>query len=388
MLLAIVVPGGCLIDGNSGSAQTWVQTGAPITNWIAVTCSADAVKLAAFAGGGIICTSTNSGATWNPGTNAPAGNLRIASSADGTKLVAAENDGGIYRSVDSGWTWTQTSAPKNAWIAIACSADGNKITALAQVSPSPDFYTSSDGGNTWNTNASPYARWSDLACSADGNTLVACGDPGTILVSTNFGNAWTKTNLNASLISAASSADGTRLMVVGLSAGTGTIYVSTNSGFVWTQNNAPAIGRLASSANGSRLVAVGYSGYMINLPVYASTDFGVTWTTNIPPGIDYYTSVKPVASSADGNALVAAVNGGGIWISQTTPTPRLNIAFSNPILNLSWLVPSANFVLQQSFDLSGWTDVTDSPTLNLTNLHNEIIFTPANDSGFYRLERR
>jgi photosystem II stability/assembly factor-like uncharacterized protein len=388
MLLAVVTLDGWLIDANSVSAQAWTQTGAPITNWIAVTCSADAVKLAAFAGGGVIYTSTNSGATWNPGTNAPTGSLRIASSADGTKLATAVNGGGIYRSVDSGWTWTQTSAPNNAWIAIACSADGNKIAALAQVSPPPDFYTSSDGGNTWNTNASPYDRWSDLACSADGNTLVACGNPGMILVSTNFGNSWTTTNLNAFLISAASSVDGNRLMVVGVSAGTGTIYVSTNSGLDWTQNNAPAIGRLASSANGSKLVAAGYSAYMINLPIYASTDFGVTWTTNIPPGINYYTSVKPVASSADGNALVAAVNGGGIWISQTTPTPQLSIVPANPALKFSWLVPSTNFVLQQSFDLANWTDVTGSPTLNLATLQEEVALSPTNSSGFYRLQSR
>lgn len=381
------VLGSLLLSLQLASAQTWTQTSAPVTNWTAVAGSADGSRLVAFAGGGVNYTSTNSGATWTPGTNAPGGNLRVAASADGTKLTVAVNGGGIYRSVDSGFTWTQTGAPSNAWVSIASSADGNKLAALAQVTPSPDFYTSSDAGNTWNTNASPYSRWSELACSADGNTLVACGNPGTILTSTNFGNSWTITNLNAFLISAAASADGNRLMVVGASGGTGTIYLSTNSGLAWSQIAVPSIGRLASSADGNKLVATGYSGYLTNLPVYVSTNFGGTWTTNIPPGIDYHTSVKPVASSADGNKLVAAVNDGGIWTLQTTPSPQINIIPANGSVEFSWIIPSTNFVLQQNLDLttSNWTDVTNTPVLNLANLEDEVTLPLTNGSALYRL---
>jgi len=68
------------------------------------------------------------------------------------------------------------------------------------------------------------------------------------------------------------------------------------------------------------------------------------------------------------------------------PTPRLNIAPTNSNLKLSWIVPSTNFVLQQSLDLSSWTNVTDAPALNLTNLQDEVIQSPTNGSGFYRLE--
>lgn len=370
------------------SAQTWTQTSAPVTNWTAITCSADGVKLAAFAGGGVIYTSTNSGATWNPGTNAPLGNLRVASSADGTKLVVAVNGGGIYRSIDSGLTWTQTSAPSNAWVSIASSADGNKLTALAQVAPSPDFYTSSDGGNTWNTNASPYDRWTDLACSADGNTLVACG-PFTILSSTNLGSSWT-TNItygSGSARSVASSADGKRLMAAGVGGGQNQIYVSTNSGLAWNQINAPSIGRLVSSADGSKLAATGYSGYMTNLPVYVSTNFGVTWTTNDPPGIDYWTSVQPLAFSADGTKLFAAVNGGRIWTAQTAPEPQMNITPTDDNLLLSWIIPSTNFTLEQNSDLTtpNWTDVTNTPGLDLTNLRDEVLLPLTVSNVFYRL---
>ena len=94
-----------------------------------------------------------------------------------------------------------------------------------------------------------------------------------------------------------------------------------------------------------------------------------------------------VASSADGTKLVATVNGGGIYILQTTPSPQLNIKpASNNNLALSWIVPSTNFVMQQSSDLGSWTDMTNTPVLNLTNLQDEVIFSPTRSSGFYRLK--
>jgi hypothetical protein len=43
-------------------------------------------------------------------------------------------------------------------------------------------------------------------------------------------------------------------------------------------------------------------------------------------------------------------------------------------------------VMQQSSDLTLWSDVTNTPELNLDNLQNEVILTPSNDSGFYRLK--
>jgi hypothetical protein len=50
-------------------------------------------------------------------------------------------------------------------------------------------------------------------------------------------------------------------------------------------------------------------------------------------------------------------------------------------------VPSTNFVLQQNPDLTaiGWENLTNTPVLNLTNLQNEVILSPSNSSGFFRL---
>ncbi|MGA2854104.1 MAG: hypothetical protein ABSE90_08245, partial [Verrucomicrobiota bacterium] len=263
-------------------------------------------------------------------------------------------------------------------VSVASSADGNKLASLSRVFPPPDFYTSSDSGNSWPAKDSPYDRWLAMASSADGNTLVACG-PGTVLVSTNSGSSWITNFIgNGSLSAVASSADGSRLLVTG---GSG-IYLSINSGLAWTQINAPAAGHIASSANGSKLVATGWVGHNTIFPIYVSTDFGLTWTTNISPSA-YWSSV---VSSADGTKLAAAVNGGGIYISESTPAPSMNIKPTTGNLTLSWIVPSTNFVMQQSSDLQNWADMTNKPVLDLTNLQDEVILSPPGSNVFYRLK--
>src|SRR6185295_16834214 len=84
LLLALAVLGGQFSIVGSGFAQTWTQTGAPVTNWSAVATSADGARLLAAVSGGLIYTSTNSGATWTA-TTAPGMNWSaLASSADGT----------------------------------------------------------------------------------------------------------------------------------------------------------------------------------------------------------------------------------------------------------------------------------------------------------------
>ncbi|HEY3931908.1 MAG TPA: hypothetical protein VGM58_06005 [Verrucomicrobiae bacterium] len=204
------------------------------------------------------------------------------------------------------------------------------------------IYISTNSGTTWNTNGLPNQNWSSVASSADGNTLVATVYFGGIFTSTDSGNTWTSNNApNAAWTSVATSTDGSKLVAAAISSSSsGIIYTSADSGNTWTSNS----------------TTIEYS----------------AWTS--------------VASSADGNKLVAAVQGGDIWTSQTMPSPLLNIAPTNSNLQLSWTVPSTNFVLQQSFDLSSWNDVTDAPALNLTNLQDEVIQSPTNGSSFYRLE--
>jgi len=78
---------------------------------------------------------------------------------------------------------------------------------------------------------------------------------------------------------------------------------------------------------------------------------------------------------------------GGVYVYQTIPSPQLNLTPTNGSFKLSWIIPSTNFVMQQSSDLSSWSGVTNAPVLNLTNLQNDLVLSPTGGSGFYRLTR-
>ncbi|HXR03275.1 MAG TPA: hypothetical protein VN836_01035 [Verrucomicrobiae bacterium] len=153
----------------------------------------------------------------------------------------------------------------------------------------------------------------------------------------------------------------------------------------WISTNVPnAPGPLwytvASSADGKTLVLASYQPAGC---IYTSTDSGATWiSNNVPTNL-----WESVAVSADGNRMVAAALGDGIYISQTTPKPELNLTSANGNLVFSWIVPATNFVLQQNLDLStaNWMTLTNTPTLNLANLRDEVTLSPTNSSSFFRL---
>jgi hypothetical protein len=376
---------GLLMAANSALAQSWTPTGAPTNTWTCVASSADGNNLVAS---GIritipIYTSTNAGETWAV-TSAPSNSWNsTASSADGNKLVAVQSAGGwIYTSTNAGATWTSNNAPQANWTFVASSADGNK---LAAVNNSPEtIYTSTNGGIAWTqaTNA-PAAIWTSVASSADGGKLAAVNSyPGTLYTSTNGGAVWQRaTNApNMNWICIASSADGNTLIAV---VNEGSVYTSADFGNTWKTNGngLPSTAgwyACASSADGTKLVAVSQK-----QGIYSSMDSGNDWISNDAPHLVW----QAVASSADGNRLAATAWDGGIWISQTAPSPQLNLSCSNGALNFSWLVPSTNFVLQQSSDLSAddWTTLTNLPALNFTNLQEQLTLAPTNNSGFFRL---
>ena len=79
--------------------------------------------------------------------------------------------------------------------------------------------------------------------------------------------------------------------------------------------------------------------------------------------------------------------GQGTHIGRVTPAPQLNIQQKDSSLAVSWLIPSTNFVLQQSADITAvnWTPVTNTPTLNLTNLQQEVSVPLTASNRFFRL---
>ena len=378
----------------SGNGQTWTPTSLN-TNyyWRGVASSADGTKLAAAASdsaGDGIYLSTNSGATWTP-AQAPSGGWGpIVYSAGGTELVAANAGvGGIYISTNSGATWNQANVPVEQWSSIAVSADGTKLLAgypPDDVGPA-DIYASTNSGNSWfqptNIDGSSIA----VACSADGSRMAALtyGGEGqsVLIVSTNFGLNWQPAAPSGAEFGLGCAADGTKLYAAGTN-----FYMSPNWGATWPSSGpeAPVFGLFACSANGSVLSGRGPGND--TFPIYTSRDGGSTWTSNdVPPAV--WTAF---ACSADGNTLVAAAEpegstGGGIWVSKMPPSPHLNVISLNGNLNFSWIVPSTNMVLELSLNLSpvNWSILTNSPSLNLANLQEQLTLRSTNGHAFFRL---
>ena len=385
-------------------AQTWTQTSAPTNEWVSVASSADGSKLAAAAGlansgDGLIYISTNSGLDWTQ-TSAPANDwTAVASSADGVKLIAASSGMSnlVFISTNSGLAWMATMAPPDDWQAVAASATGR--TLLAAAFGDVVYYSTNCGAN-WMPGNTPVADWNSVACSANGMTAIAAND-GQVWISRDSGATWAQTDLPSyDWSSVCSSADGNKLFAIaptlpgfgGNGPIPGCVALSTDSGADWTTNGSFSADAIVSSADGSRLTAMNDEP-TTNSGIYNSTDLGMTWTeeTNFS---------GPIACSADGEELIvvtyAGFNsfGGGaptlplpgpIYISFTTPVPFLNIARANSNLALSWIVPSTNFVLEQSSDLQNWSDLTNQPCLNLTNLLDETTLPMTNSAGFYRL---
>lgn len=152
------------------------------------------------------------------------------------------------------------------------------------------------------------------------------------------GHTWTAlTNApNRQWHAVASSADGSKLVAVVYGGG---IYTSTNSGATWLSNSVPSENwySVASSADGTRLAAVTFGS---GAQIWNSTNSGATWNlTGAPSGsLQNYISI---ASSADGTKLVAAgaslptryiytsTDSGATWITTSAP-------------NLSWYSVAAS----------------------------------------------
>lgn len=385
-------------------AQTWTLTGAPTNGWVSVACSADGSVVVAAAGemtingttsstNGPVYISTNYGATWAQ-ANLPITNwTEVLLSADGSKVFATSPGAGTFVSTNSGVNFSTNATLQFSH--MTCSADGTKVYGVAG-GRSDDLYASTNSGGTWVFQLLANIEALALVESPDGSKIFAASEHIYFAANPSVGSLnWTEETNSpyGGWASLALSVDGTKFVgaVSGPTYGPGTgypvgIFTSTNSGTTWGTNTLTLDwDSLASSADGSRLAAAasdpfGYFPFEIIL----STNSGITWTTNAPtqePG----TFWSSVASSADGGTLYAALDGGGIWMSQTAIAPQLNVVSSNSILALSWIVPSTNFVLQQSPDLMNWSTLTNAPCLFAPKLEEQVALSPTNTSSFFRL---
>ena len=371
------------------SAQSWVPTTAPRQGWVGIAASADGSTLAAVAydTAGVF-VSTNSGGTWNSNGPAAATWLTVAISADGKRLAAAGYNGNIYTSTNTGTTWTQCALPFNNWVSLALTPDGRRLTAVASFDPM--VYSSTNFGDSWVTNgiqteASSPTRgyFRSIAISADGNRLALATIVGGIFTSTNGGSSWTGTTAPVTNWSCvAGSADGRRLTAA--DALGGTVYVSNDYGANWFPTASPSNAwyAVASSADGKILTAVA-GGQFYAGAVLTSTNAGYSWNATDAPQTNWYFT----ATSADGGKAAAVIYGGGIYISQSVIAPRLAIQPAGVSAVIAWTIPSTNFMLQQSADLSAWSDVTNPIVVNYSNLQSTVAVPATARKTFYRLRQ-
>jgi hypothetical protein len=345
-------------------------------NWWFVASSANGEKLAAVGNSfqplhpvgataiGTVWISADAGLTWTERTQP--GNrpwVSIASSPDGTKLAAVAIGTGIWTSKDSGQTWTEDSligivdSAATEFVSIAMSADGTRMVAATVDTPEPfDNTLPSNGqipGNgriytyvqvgpdfgsgkwTLQNGADTTHQWRGVAMSANGTTVIAAAyrDDGNlaegVYISQDSGVTWTLSfappndpTVGRSAYRVAISADGTRMI---MAERFGRVYISNNSVSSWTAVSGYGGGfnAVASSADGLTLSAVQATGFAPgsegnNPPpgrdgkLLVTTNGGANWIDRAAGAPRWW---RGTAISGDGNRLLAAVDGGPIYVS-------------------------------------------------------------------------
>ncbi len=237
--------------------------------------------------------------------------------------------------VEPGLTFSPQQSTTQNWWFVASSASGQKLAAVANnfvglqapngSAGSGSVWTSADAGATWTERMAPgNAPWSSIASSADGTKLVAVGIGTQIWTSGDSGENWQARDINRAWDSVTMSADGSRMAAATLETTN-----AGNNGRIYTLEQAPgaAFGAgawieragaqmwrsIASSADGRKLVAAAYQDVANTqlTGVFTSDNFGETWIRRPTPAVSAYR----VASSADGTRLAMVERFGKIYTS-------------------------------------------------------------------------
>lgn len=253
-------------------------------------------------------------------------------------------------SVEPGLAFTAAAKSTHNWWFASSSASGQKLAAVgnsyqplhpAGATASGRVWTSGDGGVNWAElnapGAPPSNAWASIASSADGTKLAVVGIAIGIWTSADSGATWTNNDLpqyfpgtsiyNTEFVSVSMSADGSRMVAATLytsSGGTdGRIYTYEQTAGLpfgqgtWTQQASPTSIHMwrgvAMSADGNTLVAAAYQDSQ-------ATNEGVYVSTD--HGVTWASSLSPpsttayrVAVSADGKNMIMAERFGKIYTS-------------------------------------------------------------------------
>jgi hypothetical protein len=169
------------------------------------------------------------------------------------------------------------------------------------------------------------------------------------------------------------------------------IFLSSDWGATWRQagsmTNLLSNFSAACSADGATLAVAESPFSQDNITLLLlSTNSGAVWSTQIVES----TNLCSVVSSVDGSRLAAALGhtfwpAPSMYVRQTSPVPLLKVLSGPRGLELSWLLPSEPFVLEESPDLIKWSHVDVTPRLNYTNLHSVANLPTPVGPKFYRL---
>jgi len=393
--------------GSQSLGQDWTPTSAAPLNWRCLASSADGRRLIAGVCPGLIYSSTNFGSTWTATGAPPKDWDSVACSADGAIIVGSVEYGfgggnGLYVSTNFGISWTLAfSASNHWWNSVACSSDGKRMAAASGTSwwATNAVYLSTNSGADWVRTSAPNGT-GQLTMSVDGSRL-AIATSAAVEVSTNFGLTWNATCPASQEMAyptypsfVATSGAGTTL--IALSQGPlvwpegvlCSVSMSSDWGATWKPvGSLPNAVAAACSADGAILAAAA-SSVSKGSRLFLSTNSGASWSITELPSL---TNLCSVACSLDGSRLVAALGHGvrpdipSIYVRQTTPVPRLEVFSGADNLEVSWLLPSEFFVLEESADLLGWSEASVTPRLNYSNLHYVVSLLRPIAPRFYRL---
>ena len=215
-------------------------------------------------------------------------------SGDRTVYMVGHNDnsGAIVKSIDGGYTWsTVVSGTTSSTLMSDISTYGTYFFA---VSLSGDVWVSSDSGNSFiSIGSSVPAQLYGSAVGSNGNAFaVGMGKttpyPSKVFRSSGGYTVWSEytprnpptSNKAYTLLTAVSTADGNRVITVGYG---GLIYYSSDGGLSWSWYQLPSSAALQCVSHGSiqQAMAAGdatTTNNIISVTLIKTTDGGATWT--------------------------------------------------------------------------------------------------------------
>jgi hypothetical protein len=240
----------------------------------------------------------------------------VQSAGQSVRLPNSQSFGGL-------WTPRETA---RYWTCLAASSDGSKLAAGFG---DTIVLLSTNFGATWIESSTP-AQGLKLSASSDGMKLLGANTPSTLCVSTNGGISWSNRQPSRSWSEVLISRDGTRQFATEGNQ----IHVSSDFFVTAVSNTLPGVltgrqPRLACSADGTRLVAVG------SAALFTSSDGGVLWTSH---GLGV--TLEVCAMSADGTKMIGL--GAGKTFVSTNGGLSFQIVHSDPSKQWSSVAISAS----------------------------------------------